>query len=301
MTYFQVDRGLFSSSIWLDGTPEERTLWVWLLGNCEDDGVVRHRELGIADGAKLPRAVVEAALAKFSQPDPDSRTREHEGRRIDRTDDGFVRVLNYGTYRSKDYSTPRWRKWKERQRQHANALAPLAPTPTNATNAPPTKKKNKNKKTNKKPNSNTTHNPNGSEISPRAKKPSSSPEDIARKYIAVRDATFERKTKVLSPDVVKATRERLKDWQGWQIVALPILVRAHGHNTPHSPDVYLRDGSHPRTRNGNTYGGFYWLARTFEKADGTRLDGRLTSIAEQAGVLERLATIGVIANGENPS
>jgi hypothetical protein len=84
MTFFPVDRGIFTSSVWLTGTPEERVLWFWLLGNRDDDGVVRHRELAIAEGAKLPRDVVEAALQKFSQPDPDSRTRENDGRRIDR-------------------------------------------------------------------------------------------------------------------------------------------------------------------------------------------------------------------------
>ncbi len=126
MTYFQVDRGLFSSSTWLTGSPEERCLWLWLLGNRDDQGVVHHRELAIADGAKLPRDVVDAALKKFAAPDPDSRTRENEGRRIARTEDGFIRILNHELYYSKDYSTPRWRRWKDRQRL-ANAA--------NATNA----------------------------------------------------------------------------------------------------------------------------------------------------------------------
>ena len=42
--FFQVDRAPFTSSIWLNGTPEERCLWWWLLGNKDDEGVVRHRE-----------------------------------------------------------------------------------------------------------------------------------------------------------------------------------------------------------------------------------------------------------------
>ena len=121
--FFPIDRGIFTSSVWLSGSPEERLLWFWLLGNKDDDGVVRHRELAIADGAKLPRAAVEAALAKFAEPDPDSRTRDNDGRRIERTEDGFVRVLNHERYYSRDYSTPRWRRWKARQR--ANALASL--------------------------------------------------------------------------------------------------------------------------------------------------------------------------------
>src|SRR5579862_4496213 len=82
--FFPVDRDIFTSSVWLDGTPEERCLWFWLLGNRNDQGIVPYRERAIADGAKLPRPVVEAALEKFSNPDPDSRTKDNEGRRIDR-------------------------------------------------------------------------------------------------------------------------------------------------------------------------------------------------------------------------
>lgn len=131
--FFPVDRDIFTSSLWITGSPEERLLWLWLLGHRDEDGIVRHRELAIADGAKLPREAVEAGLLKFAQPDPDSRTRDHEGRRIERTPDGFVRILNHAVYHAKDYSTPRWRRWRERQR--ANALA-NAPTPlaTNNTN-----------------------------------------------------------------------------------------------------------------------------------------------------------------------
>lgn len=115
MSFFPVDRGIFTSSVWLTGTPEEKVLWLWLLGNRDDDGVVRHRELAIAYGTGLPRPVVEAGLLKFSGPDEDSRTRDNDGRRIDRTPDGFVRILNHELYYSKDYSTPRWRAWKERK------------------------------------------------------------------------------------------------------------------------------------------------------------------------------------------
>jgi hypothetical protein len=121
--YFQVDRGIFTSSIWITGTPEERVLWLWLLGNKDDDGVVRHRELAIADGAKLARKEVADALGRFSEPDPDSRTGDNEGRRIALTDEGFVRILNHELYHTKDYSTPRWRKWKDRQRPNALANA----------------------------------------------------------------------------------------------------------------------------------------------------------------------------------
>jgi hypothetical protein len=115
--FFPVDRDLFTSSVWLAGSLEEKVLWVWLLGNRDDSGVVRHRELAIAYGSGLPRAAVEAALVKFSGPDEDSRTKDNDGRRIDRTADGFVRIMNHELYYSRDYSTPRWRRWRERNKK----------------------------------------------------------------------------------------------------------------------------------------------------------------------------------------
>lgn len=153
MSFFPVDRDVFTSSIWLSGTAEERVLWIWLLGNRDAEGVVRHRTLAIADGAKLPRPVVEAALQKFSEPDPDSRTADNDGRRIGRTDDGFVRILNHGRYVDKDYSTPRWRRWAERRKAAGvpRSAAPTVPTRLHVggplENVGPTKNKNKNKNT----------------------------------------------------------------------------------------------------------------------------------------------------------
>jgi len=306
MTFFQVDRGVFTSSVWISGTPEEKVLWFWLLGNCNDLGVVPFRELAIADGTKLPRASVDAALEKFSQPDPDSKTRDNEGRRISRTDEGFVRILNREIYYSKDYSTPRWRKWKDRQR--ANALA-NGPTPFT------TKDKDKDKKKDLSTQDRTSTQDHTKSESHRAELRSDSDsvtpkngksgassrknvaEDTARRYVAVLDAVTGRRTRKLSPDVVSAVRQRLRDWQPWQIIGVPVLVFAQGRRDRYSPDVFLRDGSHPRTRDGNTHGAYYWLSRTYESADGTRLDGRLVSIAEQAGVLDQLRSLGVVTEG----
>lgn len=128
--FFQVDRKLFRSSLWIAGTPEEKCLWIYLLGTRDDAGVVGEREIAIAYGAGLPRATVDAALKKFSEPDQDSRTGDKEGRRIDRTEDGFVHIINHELYYSQDYSTPRWRRWKERKGLKGDAnVGQRSPTP----------------------------------------------------------------------------------------------------------------------------------------------------------------------------
>lgn len=122
-----------------------------------------------------------------------------------------------------------------------------------------------------------------------------SAEAVAKRYLAVFDAVYQRRTRKLSDDLVKKTRDRLKAFEAWQVVATPILVRAQKPDrTGYSPEVFLRDGEHARTRNGETMGAYYWMARTWESADGTKLSRVLTGIAKGAGVLEELLAFGVV-------
>ena len=53
---------------------------------------------GIASHARVPLADVDAAIKSFMGPDPYSRTKDFEGRRIEEIDGGW-RLLNHGKYR----------------------------------------------------------------------------------------------------------------------------------------------------------------------------------------------------------
>jgi uncharacterized phage protein (TIGR02220 family) len=55
---------------------------------------------GLAVIARVSTEECRAALATLSSPDPDSRTKEHEGRRIREVDGGWL-LLNYAKYRAK--------------------------------------------------------------------------------------------------------------------------------------------------------------------------------------------------------
>lgn len=57
------------------------------------DGVVYASVPGLASRANVPLADTQAALKCFMTPDPFSRTKEHEGRRIEEVDGGWL-VLN---------------------------------------------------------------------------------------------------------------------------------------------------------------------------------------------------------------
>src|SRR5262245_21186783 len=124
MSYFPVDRDLLTSSTWAKGTPEQLKVWFYLLLAADPrTGIVEDADPGIALRCGLTLEVTVAALDWLAAPDQHSRTKDFAGRRIERSEQGGVRLLNYIRHRDKDYSTPRWRKWKDRQRD-ANAQTP---------------------------------------------------------------------------------------------------------------------------------------------------------------------------------
>lgn len=86
-----------SSSIWNEDD-KTRIVWITMLAIAEADGVVRASIGGLAHVARVTREDCEKALQILQSPDPDSRSPEHEGRRIQKVDGGFF-LLNYGKYR----------------------------------------------------------------------------------------------------------------------------------------------------------------------------------------------------------
>jgi len=117
---------------------------------------------------------------------------------------------------------------------------------------------------------------------------------FAREYLKIVSAVFGKKRRVITPEVKEKLSARSREFEPWQILSAPILIYAQGRKEPQDPDVYLRDGKNPRTRDGNTYGGYPWISKSLEKIDGTRLDGRLTQIARESGLLEKLEQMGVL-------
>ncbi|MBN2243399.1 MAG: hypothetical protein JW793_11990 [Acidobacteria bacterium] len=69
----------------------------------------------------IPLEDVLKALEVLQGPDQFSKNPEHEGRRLERTSEGF-KVLNYCHYRARDYSMSRdairKREWRERAKEH---------------------------------------------------------------------------------------------------------------------------------------------------------------------------------------
>ena len=79
-------------------------------------GFVHAAGPGIARMALLDKDKGLAALEVLSQPEPESRTQDYEGRRMVRVNGGFI-VLNFQKYRDKDHTAAeRQRRYRQRQK-----------------------------------------------------------------------------------------------------------------------------------------------------------------------------------------
>ena len=98
MTYTKLFGSILDSTVWQEGITA-KVVWITLLAMSDRDGKVEASVPGLAARAGVKLAECEEALAKFMSPDPYSRTKEYEGRRVAEVPGGFV-LLNHGKYRA---------------------------------------------------------------------------------------------------------------------------------------------------------------------------------------------------------
>jgi hypothetical protein len=97
--YTKLFSTIVSSTIWREPA-HVRLVWITMLALSDQYGIVEASIPGLADMARVSREDCEHALGVLSSPDPDSRTKEFEGRRIEVTDGGW-RLVNHRKYREK--------------------------------------------------------------------------------------------------------------------------------------------------------------------------------------------------------
>jgi hypothetical protein len=112
---------IITSTIWQEDD-KTRIVWITMLAIADAYGVVSASVPGLASVAKVPVSATRKAIQILLRPDPDSRTKDHEGRRIEEIDGGWV-ILNYQKYRDtlsveerREYKA-RWMRQK-RKGQH---------------------------------------------------------------------------------------------------------------------------------------------------------------------------------------
>lgn len=117
--YTPVFKSILQSTIW-ECKPHVKVVWWTMLLMCDRDGIVEGSIPGLARSAVVTREECEEALSVLMSPDPDSRTKEFEGRRIVEIDGGWA-LLNHETYKKKlgmvnATSRERVARFRDRQR-----------------------------------------------------------------------------------------------------------------------------------------------------------------------------------------
>lgn len=114
--YTKVFSDIVDSSIWAENS-DICKVWVTLLALSDQNGFVRGSIGWLAGKSKVRPAICKTALEKFESPDPESRTPDNEGRRIETLPDGWL-ILNYLLFRDRLSDNPQAIATRERVRRH---------------------------------------------------------------------------------------------------------------------------------------------------------------------------------------
>lgn len=107
-------------------------LWPYMLATCDKKGRVEVNPPMVAVMLGCAAEDVVAALAFLEAPDPNSRTKEYEGRRIEKVGQFLYQILNYVKYRDIRAEEERLEYQREWDRQHrpSGAARQKASSPT---------------------------------------------------------------------------------------------------------------------------------------------------------------------------
>lgn len=119
MTFSKLDEGITKSSVWSEAL-HVRVVWIAFLAEKDENGFVAAARSGMIRVCNVTPEQFDDAERILSSPDPESRTKDFEGRRIEKIEGGWV-VLNHEKYRlseqvkkekHKEYMQ-NWRKSKD--------------------------------------------------------------------------------------------------------------------------------------------------------------------------------------------
>ena len=118
--YAKLWSSIIHSTIWCE-SDHVRVLWITLLALADAEGYVGASIPGLASAAKIPLKSCESGLKKLEAPDQYSRTKDHEGRRIESVDGGWL-ILNYSKHRNEHDSVERKRQGRIRAKNFRDRL-----------------------------------------------------------------------------------------------------------------------------------------------------------------------------------
>jgi hypothetical protein len=145
-TYTKLFSSITESTVW--GEPySTRIVWVAMLAMADSKGSVYGSIPGLARRANVTLAEAEAALHSFMEPDPYSRTKDEDGRRIEEIDGGW-KLINHSKYsavRSTEERAQYKREWDrqnrpsghQRVKEQSDSPTAVRQNPTNPTGPTP--------------------------------------------------------------------------------------------------------------------------------------------------------------------
>ncbi len=123
--YTKLFGSILTSTIW-DENPATCKLWITMLALADRNGEIQASVPGLAHQARITLEECRDGLDRLLGPDHDSRTPDHEGRRIVQIPGGWV-ILNHSKYRdlmSADEVREKARLRKQRQREREQPVTP---------------------------------------------------------------------------------------------------------------------------------------------------------------------------------
>ncbi len=121
--YSKLFGSIITSTIWREDK-ETKILWITMLALKDKNGIVEGSVPGLADMARLTLAETEESLQKLRDPDPHSRTKTHEGRRIEDVDGGWF-IINHEKWRNKMNADERREYLRIKQAEHRARQQPV--------------------------------------------------------------------------------------------------------------------------------------------------------------------------------
>ena len=82
MTFTKLFSSITESTVWCEDS-DTRIVWIAMLAMADKSGRVFGSVPGLANRARVSVDACREAITKFLSPDPDSRTPDNEGRRIE--------------------------------------------------------------------------------------------------------------------------------------------------------------------------------------------------------------------------
>lgn len=123
MSYTKLANSILTSTIWME-PDHTRLVWLTLLAMADRNGEVQASIPGLANVARVPVESCRAAIQCFLSPDPDSRTKDDEGRRVEEIQGGWL-ILNHAEYRNlssdddrREKAAIRQQRFRDRQKRN---------------------------------------------------------------------------------------------------------------------------------------------------------------------------------------